>query len=107
MEVTSEPSSFELLILIGGVISAILTIWKVMRMIKRASQKIVEGIESITKLFQLMQQEYSRNGGATHKDLLYKILEKQDDLIKNQGEFINELKNLVKEMREKNEKADS
>lgn len=105
MEVTSEPSSFELLILIGGVISAILTIWKVMRMIKRASRKITEGIESISNLFNLMQQEYNQNGGKSHKDSLHKILEKEEILIQSHAELVSMLHSLLEFLKEERNKT--
>ena len=95
------------IVILGSLLGAVFTFWRVIRVMKRASQKGIEGIESINKLFQLMQQEYTRNGGRSHKDLLYQILEKQDTLIDNQNELIVISKELVNCLREQNEKTDS
>lgn len=105
--IDTNLTSLELVVLASSLIGAIFTFWRVVRTMRRASHRIVEAIESINNLFQLMQQEYNRNGGKSHKDLLYQILEKQDLLIDNQNQLIEISKELVACLKEQNEKTNS
>lgn len=101
-------SSLETFILISSIIGALFTTWRVIRIVRRASNKVAEVFEAIVKLFQLMQAEYNRNGGHSHKDLLYQIISKQDALIINQSEQIEVSRQLLDcFLEERNAKADS
>ena len=81
MEGIAVPMWLQVALLVGSVLGALATIIKTVRLLRKWGREVRGGLESAANIFNFLKEEYSPNGGKSHKDLLIISTEKQDSII--------------------------
>lgn len=106
MEDIVIPMWLQIALLVGSVLGALATIIKTIRLLRKWGREVRGGLESAANIFNFLREEYSPNGGKSHKDLLIISTEKQDTIIGLMSQILYKLNSGQVQINSKNEEHD-
>lgn len=96
------PSTFQLIVMLGGFIGSVVVIWKAVVFVKDLVHKFDTAVDAGVMIAKTLYNESTPNGGQSTKDLLTRIDGKLTDVIDMLGSNASMISMSITERDEKN-----